>query len=98
FCGALKRIGNLRNKFAHDLSTIISQKVVSDLFNALPEFGQKAVKISVDLLHKNLGHSGQSGEYQALIPKFQFVLIALNLERICCAAYDLLKNARVGSG
>jgi hypothetical protein len=46
FRGALKRIGKLRNDFAHDLSSSLSQQVVSDLYNALPEFGQKAVHIS----------------------------------------------------
>lgn len=98
FRGALKRIGKLRNDFAHDLSTCLSTKMVNDLYNALPEFGQKAVEISVGMLHKNLGNSGQPSKYRALLPKFQFVLIVLNLERICCAACDLLSNAQAGNG
>ena len=35
FRGALKRIGKLRNDFAHDLSSSLSQQVVSDLYRSL---------------------------------------------------------------
>lgn len=98
FRGALKRLGKLRNDFAHDLSSCLTQKVVNDLYNVLPEFGQKAVVISIELLHQHFGDSGQPPKYRTLLPKSQFVLIVLNLERICCAACDLLQNARVGNG
>ena len=94
FRGALKRIGKLRNDFAHDLSSTLTQQVVSDLFNAMPEFGRQAVHISVGLLHELCKVSNQPSRYDQLPPKMQFVLIALNLERICCAACDLLRKAK----
>ena len=92
--GALGRIGKLRNDFAHDLSSSLTQQVVSDLFNAMPEFGRQAVHISVGLLHELCKVSNQPSCYDELSPKMQFVLIALNLERICCAACDLLRKAK----
>ncbi len=98
FRGALKRIGKIRNAFAHDLSSCITQQIVNDLYNTLPEFGRQAVQASVDKLHKALGLSGKPSKYQALPAKSQFVLIVLNLERICCAACDLLRNAQIGKG
>ena len=98
FRGALKRLGRLRNSFAHDLSSRLTQKSVSDLYNALPDFGRDAAHISVDLLHQALGKSGNAPKYKALPEKLQFVLIVLNLERICCAACDLVQEARNGNG
>ncbi len=97
FRGALKSIGKIRNKFAHNLNLSLTQKMVNDLYNTLPEFGRQAIKISADTLQKALGKTGQPSKYQDLKPKFQFVLIVLNLERICFAAGDLLKSA-IGSG
>ncbi|KAF0220522.1 MAG: hypothetical protein FD174_1176 [Geobacteraceae bacterium] len=96
--GALKRIGKLRNDFAHDLSSRLTRNVVNDLYNALPEFGRKAVEISVSKLHEAIGNSGKSPKYQDLSEKAQFVHIVLNLERICCAACDLLDGAKVDNG
>lgn len=98
FRGALKRIGKLRNDFAHDLSSSLSQQVVSDIYNALPEFGQKAVHISVGLLHQMCKVIPQPSNYEQLSPKMQFVLIALNLERICFAACELVRGAGGGHG
>jgi len=98
FRGALKRIGKLRNEFAHDLSSCLTQQAVNDLYNALPDFGRKAVHVSVDLLHQALGAAGQSPNYDALPAKLQFVLVVLNVERICCAACELLQDAKVGKG
>ena len=98
FRGPLKRLNKLRNDFAHDLSSRLSQKVVNDLYNVLPVFGQKAVEISVEMLHKHFASSGQPPKYRTLLPKSQFVLIVLNLERICCAACDLLQTAQVDKG
>lgn len=93
FRGALKQIGKVRNKFAHDISFCLTREVVNDLYNALPEFGKDAVEISVDVFHQYLDNSGISDAYRDLAPKLQFMLIVLNLERICCAACDLLQNA-----
>lgn len=98
FKGALKRLGKLRNNFAHDLSSRLTQKALSDFYNALPAFGREAVHISVGLLHQALGKSGNAPEYKALPEKFQFVLIVLNLERICCAACDLVQEAKDSNG
>lgn len=98
FRGALRRIGKLRNDFAHDLSSSLSQQVVSDLYNALPEFGQKAVHISVDMLHQMCKVVPQPSKYDQLSPKMQFVLIALNLERICFAACELVRESRGSHG
>jgi len=64
----------------------------------LPEFGRKAVHVSVDLLHQTLGVAVQSQKYDALPTKLQFVLVVLNVERICCAACELLQGAKVGKG
>ncbi|WP_445371793.1 hypothetical protein ACH518_02835 [Methylomonas sp. HW2-6] len=94
FRGALKRIGKLRNDFAHDLSSSLSQKVVSDLYNALPEFGQKAVHLSVDMLHQMCKVVPQPSTYDQLPPKMQYLLIALNLERICSAACEFVGESR----
>jgi len=96
FRGALKRIGKLRNAFAHNLSSRLTKKAVSDLYNALPEFGRRAVDISVTLLHESCKFVEQPSRYELLSPKMQFVLIALNLERISFAACDLLRNAKHG--
>jgi len=96
FRGPLKRIGKLRNDFAHDLSSSLTQQVVSDLYNALPEFGRQAVHISVGLLHELCKVVEKPSRYELLSPKMQFVLVALNLERICFAACDLLRNAKQG--
>jgi hypothetical protein len=98
FSGALKRIGKLRNDFAHDLSSSLSKKVVADLFNALPEFGQQAVHISVGMLHQMCSVVSQPSKYEQLSPKMQFVLIALNLERICFAACELVQQSAGQSG
>ncbi len=98
FRGALKRLGKLRNNFAHDLSSRLTQQSVSDLYNALPDFGRKATHISIGLLHQALGKSGKPPEYNALSEKLKFVLIVLNLERICCAACDLVQTAKDGNG
>ena len=98
FRGALKRLGKLRNEFAHDLSLSLTQQAVNDLYNALPDFGRQAVHISVELLHQALGKTGKPPKYGALLPKLQFVLVVLNLERICCAACDLLQGAKDGNG
>ena len=94
FRGALKRIGKLRNDFAHDLSSSLSERVVADLFNALPEFGQQAVHLSVGMLHQMCTVVPQPSKYTQLSPKMQFVLIALNLERICFAACELVQKSR----
>ena len=94
FRGTLKLIGKLRNDFAHNLSSTLTQQIVSDLFNSMPEFGRKAVHISVGLLHELCKVSNQPSCYDQLPPKMQFVLIALNLERICCSACDLIIKAK----
>lgn len=98
FRGVLKRIGKLRNDFAHDLSSSLTEQVVNDLYNALPDFGRQAIQISVGLLHQALGNPGLLLKYQALPAKSQFVLVVLNLERICCAACDLLRGAKSVNG
>jgi hypothetical protein len=98
FRGALKRLGKLRNNFAHDLSSRLTQQSVSDLYNALPDFGRKATHISIGLLYQALGKSGKPPEYKALSEKLKFVLIVLNLERICCAVCDLVQTAKDGNG
>ena len=94
FRGALKRIGRLRNDFAHDLSSSLSKQVVADLFNALPEFGQQAVHLSVGMLHQMCKVVPQPSKYEQLSPKMQFVLVALNLERICFAACEMVQESR----
>ena len=98
FSGVLKRIGKLRNDFAHDLSSSLSKGVVADLFNALPDFGQQAVHLSVGMLHQMCKVVSQPSKYEELSPKMQFVLIALNLERICFAACELIQQSRSGRG
>lgn len=92
FRSALKRIGKLRNDFAHDLSSLLSERVVADLFNALPEFGQQAVHLSVGMLHQMCKVVPQPSKYEQLSPKMQFVLIALTLERVCFAACELVQG------
>ena len=94
FSGALKRIGKLRNDFAHDLSSSLTKEVVADLFNALPEFGRQAVHLSVGMLHQMCTVVAQPSKYEQLSPKMQFVLIALNLERICFAACEVIQQSR----
>jgi hypothetical protein len=98
FREALKKIGSVRNKFAHDISFHLSREVVKDLYNLLPEFGRQAVEISLDVLNQHLTYPVSASRYQDLEPKLQLVLIVLNLERICCAACDLLQKAKTGSG
>ena len=98
FRAALKKIGSVRNKFAHDLSFCLSKEVINDLYNTLPEFGRKAVEISLDVLNQHLLNPVSASKSQDLEPKLQFVLIVMNLERICYAACDLLQNAKAGSG
>jgi hypothetical protein len=98
FRGILIGIGKLRNKFAHNLSSRLTQQVVNDLYNALPEFGRQAIQNSVVLLHQALSSPGKPQKYEALNTKWQFVLVALNMERICCAAYDLLSGAKSSNG
>ena len=98
FSGVLKRIGKLRNDFAHDLSSSLSKGVVADLFNALPDFGQQAVHLSVGMLHQMCKVVSQPSKYEELSPKMQFVLIALNLERICFAACELIQQSKSGRG
>ncbi|MDQ3773656.1 MAG: hypothetical protein M3461_04405 [Pseudomonadota bacterium] len=94
FRGALKRIGKLRNSFAHDLSLSLSQRVVSDLYNGLPKFAQKAIHSSVDILHQMCKAVPQPSKYAQLSPKMQFVLIALTLERVCFAACELVRESK----
>ncbi|AMK76004.1 MULTISPECIES: hypothetical protein [Methylomonas] len=94
FRGALKRIGKLRNDFAHDLRSSLSKQVVADLFNALPAFGQQAVHISVGMLHDMCKVLPPSSTYDQLPAKMQFMLIALNLERICFAACEIVQQSR----
>ena len=71
FRGILIGIGKLRNKFAHNLSSRLTQQVVNDLYNALPEFGRHklyktrwfcSIRHSLVLgNHKNTKLSTQSG-------------------------------------
>ncbi|MBI5235277.1 MAG: hypothetical protein HY886_03400 [Deltaproteobacteria bacterium] len=98
FRGALKRIGKLRNDFAHDLSSSLSKKVVADLFNALPEFGRQAAHHSVGMLSEKSKRVSQPAKYEQHPPKMQFALIVLNLERICAAACDLHNRMAARAG
>jgi hypothetical protein len=98
FRAPLKRLGKLRNDFAHDLSSSLSQKVVNELFSALPEFGKQAVLLSVDLLHHELGLAKPVPEFKNIPVGLQFVIIVLNLERVCYAASKMLLDAKNGNG
>ena len=97
FKGSLKRLGKIRNSFAHNLSSQLTQEIVSDFYNTLPKFGRDSVHISVDLLNQALGKNGKALKYNELLPKFQFVLIVLNLERIFCAGCNLVEMAKNGN-
>lgn len=98
FRGVLKRLARLRNDLAHDLSSSLTQQAVGDLYNALPKLGRQAVHASVGLLHQALGAAGPVAKYETLPVKLQFVLVVLNLERICYAACNLLRGPQYSSG
>lgn len=94
FRGALKRLGKLRNALAHDLSSKLTQQVVNELYSALPEFGRQAVTEAVGLLHKELGLEKPVPDFRSLPVGLQFVLVVLNLERICYAACNMLTEEK----
>lgn len=98
FRAPLKRLGKLRNDFAHDLSSSLSQQAVSELYSALPEFGKQAVHKAVDLLHHELGLAKPVPEFKSIPVGLQFVIIALNLERVCYAASTMFLDTKNGNG
>lgn len=93
FRSALKKLGSIRNKFAHDLSYRLSKEVIKDLYNSLPEFGKKAVVRSVGILITKLGLEEIEPKFENVPIDLQFVIIMLNLERVCYAACDLIEQA-----
>lgn len=98
FRASLKRLGKLRNDFAHDLSSSLTQQVVNELYSSLPEFGKQAVRNAVDILHRELGLSKPVPEFKSLPVGLQFVVIVLNLERVCYAAGNMLMDAKNAQG
>lgn len=73
---ALRKIGQLRNSFAHTLQADISRKSVQDLYNGLPENVRESLKHSY--LATGRGPFSSPSE---LHPKELLVLILLNLRQ-----------------
>ncbi len=94
FRASLQKLGSIRNNFAHNLSSSLSEKVMRDFYNTLPEFGKATVQESVNMLVQTSELKPKPPEYDQLAPKMQFILIVLNLERTCFAACELLRESK----
>jgi hypothetical protein len=94
FRAALKKLGKIRNDFAHNISAKLNNDNVNEIYNLMPEFGKLAVKRAI----KYLGQKYNDIQYNKLPTNIRFALVVLVLERVCCAACDLIQNAKIKNG
>ncbi len=81
----LKKVGALRNKFAHDPDrVVIENKDVEDLFGAISDTFRKAVLVAFNELHEEQGYENR--DFAKARPDQRFVCIVLLL---CVALEDL---------
>jgi hypothetical protein len=91
FKSAFVKLGEMRNKFSHDLNAKLTAKTVADLYTVLPAFGKAGVKSALTAT-KSLGNYTQFDRVSDLPPREKFILIAINLERIVFAASELIEE------
>ena len=93
---ALKRLGKIRNDFAHDLEASLNEKRVSELYSALPDEGREAVQVSYRKTESQMKTLGVS-DVRQLSPRDRFVLTTLMLERLLMAGILLLEGEAGGT-
>ena len=84
---SLRKIGKLRNDFAHNLDASISKADVLSLYNGLPEFDREAMKAS----YHSMGRGSFPGPSK-LPPRDLLVLIILSVRQAIKAGVVTLRG------
>jgi hypothetical protein len=85
----LKKLGTIRNRFAHEAEAVIEKKDATDLFGTLDSEERDLVLRAFDMTEKNRDKNS-TRQFSDLTPKDQFTLIVVTLHSMLLAAISTL--------
>lgn len=91
FASPLLALGTLRNSFAHQPNTLVDKNRIDSLYKSLGEDEKEVVQESFLKTKSLTASKGKS--FRALVPKDQFILIAVTLRSMLKAAITQVNEA-----
>ena len=80
--GAIKELGNIRNKFGHQLDTKLTSGMVDKIFENMSEDDRKMILQS----YKMVKIDEIACPFESLNPKSKFIIISVGLDSLLCQA------------
>ncbi len=88
-----RALGNLRNKFAHDLNTSLTEEVVANLYESLSPSDKEQVQACFKRIKDENAETRHVQQFTDLAPPDQFKIIAISLWAVVRAALNGLMQA-----
>ncbi|MGC4027295.1 MAG: hypothetical protein QM696_00280 [Steroidobacteraceae bacterium] len=76
---ALKAIGSLRNRFAHQIDAALDEATVNNLYESLPSMGKNNVQATFTGLKATIHLRPPVDRFAAMDPKGRFQLVAVSI-------------------